>query len=151
MKKSAPQPSVAKDEAPVVVEVGSVENQDAPSSTEKVAKNKVGAKEKKKTAPAPVKQDDQLEKVQTKDVAKAKGKAKVASKKPKLVRDSFTFPATDYALIGELKQRALKAGHEIKKSEILRAGLLALSALSESTLIETLGLIDKLKPGRPSK
>jgi len=76
---------------------------------------------------------------------------KHAGKKPKLVRDSFTFPAADYALIGILKQRALKAGHEIKKSELLRAALFALSALSDPALIRALGGIVKLKPGRPAK
>ncbi|MFZ4538983.1 hypothetical protein [Propionivibrio sp.] len=71
---------------------------------------------------------------------------KHAGKKAKLVRDSFTFPAADYALIGVLKQRALKVGFEIKKSELMRAGLLVLSALSDATLIKALGGIDKLKP-----
>lgn len=85
-----------------------------------------------------------------KDEKKSK-EPKHAGKKPKLVRDSFTFPAADYAVIGVLKQRALTAGHEIKKSELLRAGLLALSALSDAALIRALGAINKLKPGRPSK
>ena len=76
-----------------------------------------------------------------------KGK-KHADKKRKLVRDSFTFPAADYARIGVLKQRSREAGHEVKKSELLRAGLIALSALSDSALLEALGAIDRLKPDR---
>ena len=149
MKKSVTQAPVVKDEVPAVATDVGVENQDAPASTVKTAKSKAGAK--KRSAPEPTKVDDQVEKVEAGEAAKVRGKGKVAGKKPKLVRDSFTFPATDYALIGELKQRALKAGYEIKKSEILRAGLLALSAMSESVLIKALGDIDKLKPGRPAK
>lgn len=77
--------------------------------------------------------------------------SKHPAKKPKLVRDSFTFPAVDYAQIGALKQRALQAGHEVKKSELLRAGLAVLCALSDAELIKALQAIDRLKPGRPAK
>ena len=76
---------------------------------------------------------------------------KAAMKRPKLVRDSFTFPATDYALIGTLKQRALNAGREIKKSELLCAGLAVLSTLTDAELLKTLDGRGKLKTGRPSK
>lgn len=76
---------------------------------------------------------------------------KPAARKPKLVRDSFTFPEADYARIGALKQRAMAAGREVKKSEVLRAGLVALSALSDAALLETLDSVDKLKPGRPAR
>lgn len=75
---------------------------------------------------------------------------KVSVKKPKLIRDSFTFPEADYALIGALKQRALKAGHEVKKSELLRAGLTVLSGFTDGALLKVLTGVDKLKTGRPS-
>ena len=83
--------------------------------------------------------------------AKEVKEKKHTDKKAKLIRDSFTFPAADYARIGALKQRALKAGHEVKKSELLRAGLIVLSVLSDTALLQALGGIDKLKPGRPAK
>ena len=76
---------------------------------------------------------------------------KAATKRPKLVRDSFTVPATDYALIGTLKQRALNAGREIKKSELLCAGLAVLSTLTDAELLKTLDGLGKLETGRPSK
>jgi hypothetical protein len=82
---------------------------------------------------------------------KAGKEKKSTAKQSKLVRDSFTFPASDYARIGELKQRALASGREIKKSEILRAGLVVLSALPEIRLLKVLDGLDKLKTGRPSK
>ena len=80
--------------------------------------------------------------------AKAK---KIVVKKPKLVRDSFTFPETDYAQLAALKQRALSAGHEIKKSELLRAGLAALVAMSDASLLKALAAVERIKTGRPSK
>ena len=43
------------------------------------------------------------------------------AKKAKLVRDSFTMPDGEYALIAALKKRCLDAGVPAKKSEILRA------------------------------
>ena len=72
-------------------------------------------------------------------------------KKPKLVRDSFTFPESDYVLIAGLKLRALSQEAEFKKSEILRAGLLALQSLSDAELLSVLGKIERIKTGRPAK
>lgn len=84
-------------------------------------------------------------------VVKENKAKKVAPKKAKLVRDSFTFPANDYALIGDLKQRALSAGRDVKKSELLRAGLTALTALSENDLLKALDAVERIKTGRPAK
>ena len=63
-----------------------------------------------------------------------KGKAsKVKKGKPakaekaKLVRDSFTMPDVEYALIATLKKRCLDAGISAKRSEILRASVSAQS------------------------
>lgn len=72
-------------------------------------------------------------------------------KKPKLVRDSFTFPQIDYDRIGQLKKRALGAGMEVKKSELLRAGLRLLCGLSDRELAAQLKTVEKIKPGRPAK
>ncbi|HEX2010600.1 MAG TPA: hypothetical protein VJN44_06645, partial [Roseateles sp.] len=59
---------------------------------------------------------------------------KAAEPKPakiKLVRDSFTMPADEYAALGALKQRALASAHPAKKSELLRAGVKLLAGLSD--------------------
>jgi hypothetical protein len=80
-----------------------------------------------------------------------KSAQKKAAKKPKLVRDSFTFPASDYALIAALKQRAIGAGVDVKKSELIRAGLAALVALSDEQLLAVVNSLEKIKTGRPAK
>jgi hypothetical protein len=71
-------------------------------------------------------------------------------KKPKLVRDSFKFPQQEYAAFDALKARCLKAGLAIKKSELVRAGLVALQSLDDDQLIEILNKLEKLKAGRPA-
>lgn len=76
---------------------------------------------------------------------------KQAPKKPKLVRDSFTIPETDYALFAALKQRVLSAGVEVKKSEILRAAVLVLAKLDDAELVKAIGLVERIKTGRPKK
>ncbi|MFA6970135.1 MAG: hypothetical protein WC208_01925 [Gallionella sp.] len=77
-------------------------------------------------------------------------KAKVA-KKPKVVRDSFTMPQSEYQKIAEIKALCLKAGVQVKKSEVLRAGVIALCAMSEPQLHTALSALDKIKTGRPNK
>jgi hypothetical protein len=88
--------------------------------------------------------------------SKPKGSNRSAGKGPakpraKLVRDSFTMPQADFALIDLLKQRALEFKRPTKKSELLRAGLQALADLSSQALESRLGALVELKTGRPRK
>jgi len=69
--------------------------------------------------------------------------------KVKLVRDSFTIPASEYAVLATLKQRALVAAHPVKKSELLRAGIQLLAALSDTALMAALKNVPAIKTGRP--
>jgi hypothetical protein len=73
------------------------------------------------------------------------------TKKMKLVRDSFTMPHQDYALIAALKERALEFKRPAKKSEFLRAGLHALAKLTHGELGSLLNSLTPLKAGRPKK
>ena len=69
----------------------------------------------------------------------------------KVVRDSFTFPSEDINLLGELKNRSLKCAINATKSEIVRAGLHALSSMSDKELVKILQELEKVKTGRPGK
>lgn len=87
--------------------------------------------------------------------AAAKPKAVAASKptkvkKPKLVRDSFTIPKAEYVVLDELKQRTIKLAQPAKKSELLRAGIKALAAMSDSALRTALQAVPAIKTGRPA-
>jgi ABC-type uncharacterized transport system ATPase subunit len=85
-------------------------------------------------------------------VAKEVKEAKVPKKpKPKVVRDSFTMPQSEYLKIAEIKELCLKAGFQVKKSEVLRAGVIALCAMGEEQLKKALSGLDKIKTGRPNK
>lgn len=75
--------------------------------------------------------------------------AKPVKLKVKLVRDSFTMPADDWALIDQLKARAIGFKRPAKKSELLRAGLQVLAGLPDSALQIALDKLQPLKPGRP--
>lgn len=70
-------------------------------------------------------------------------------KKPKLVRDSFTFPKDEYEVLGVLKDRMTKLAQPAKKSEIVRAGLKALAAMSDAVIKAALGAVPAIKTGRP--
>ena len=75
---------------------------------------------------------------------------KPSPKKVKLVRDSFSLPKAEYASIDTLKKRAMTMGVSVKKSELLRAGLMWLSGASDSALKAALTAVPTLKTGRPA-
>lgn len=91
--------------------------------------------------------------------AKAKATAPKAAKpakadkprKPKLVRDSFTIPKLEYAVIDALKERAARLGRPAKKSEVLRAGVMALQAMSDTAFLACVQGVPAIKTGRPAK
>ena len=75
---------------------------------------------------------------------------KPSPKKVKLVRDSFSLPKAEYASIDALKKRAMSMGVSVKKSELLRAGLMWLNGASDSALKAALTAVPTLKTGRPA-
>lgn len=79
--------------------------------------------------------------------------AKKAKKehKVKIVRDSFTMPQSEYQKIAEIKEACLEAGLQVKKSEVLRAGLKALAGMNAARLKHVLAGLEKIKTGRPKK
>ena len=69
----------------------------------------------------------------------------------KVMRDGFTMPADDYALIAQLQATGLESGLAVSKSAVLRAGLHALKALSAADLRQVFAVLAKVKLGRPPK
>ena len=71
--------------------------------------------------------------------------------KSSVIRDTFSMPPDDYARIEELRIIANKEGRSsTSKSEVVRAGLQALGLLNGQQLVEALGRLEKLVPGRKS-
>jgi len=113
------------------------------------AKSVASKKPANKTAAAPAKKASALPKAKAPTTAQPAAETKL--KKPKLVRDSFTFPKDEYQAIAGLKQKALGLKHSAKKSEILRAGLKLLSSLNDKAFLAALTNVPALKTGRPAK
>lgn len=76
--------------------------------------------------------------------------SKNSGKRAKLVRDSFTIPKAEFAAIDSLKLRAITLGVAVKKSELLRAGLMVLVDLNDAAFKAALTAVPTLKTGRPS-
>lgn len=72
------------------------------------------------------------------------------SRKPKLVRDSFTIPKAEFVVIDALKQRANQLARPVKKSELLRAGIKVLASLSDPAYLAALEQVPAIKTGRPA-
>jgi hypothetical protein len=73
------------------------------------------------------------------------------SPKLKMERDSFTMPKTEYAQLYVLKERLIKLGQPSKKSELLRAGIMQLTAMTDAALKAALAKVPAIKTGRPKK
>ena len=71
--------------------------------------------------------------------------------KVRLVRDSFTMPESDFALVAVLKARAVGQGRAAKKSELLRAGLQLLNQQDPAVLLAALERLQPIKTGRPKR
>ena len=108
----------------------------------KPAKKVASAPQKKPAATAPAPQ------APAKPNLVAPAAAKPVVQNAKVVRDGFTMPQADYDLLKSLKAQCLKAGVEVKKSELLRAGVQALAALSMTDLAARLKALPPVKAGR---
>jgi hypothetical protein len=60
-------------------------------------------------------------------------------------------PKSDYEKIAALKQKCLDAGISVKKSELLRAGLIMLEAAALKRLLAAVTAVEAVKTGRPAK
>ena len=86
-----------------------------------------------------------------KKVAKAAKPVKEKVPKLKMERDSFTMPKAEYAQFYVLKDRLVKLGAPAKKSELLRAGIMQLSAMTDTAFKAAMSKVPTIKTGRPKK
>lgn len=75
----------------------------------------------------------------------------VKDKKVKVIRDSFSIPKAELAQFNEMKKRAMGMGVSVKKSELIRAGLQALTSMSDAGFKKALASVPTIKTGRPAK
>ena len=116
-----------------------------------VAKKSVAPVPKPAPKAAAAKPAKPVKAVAKKPVAKPAVAPVAKVKKPKMVRDSFTIPKNEYDVLDVLKMRAAKLGSPVKKTELIRAGMKAIAALSDAAFKAALSAVPSLKTGRPAK
>jgi hypothetical protein len=125
----------------------------APAKKTAAVKKTVPAKTvRAKAAPTPAKVAQQAARAIASPAKPTRMKAMPAPAplaRPRLVRDSFTMPEQEYAVLATVKQACLKAGFEVKKSELLRIGVALLGQLDTASLRAVLDSLPQLKTGRP--
>lgn len=75
---------------------------------------------------------------------------RLKEKKPKLVRESFNLPMLDYLMLETLKLRGGKLGSPVKKSVLIRAGILAMAAMSDANFLMLLKSVPATKTSTPT-
>jgi hypothetical protein len=70
--------------------------------------------------------------------------------KVKMIRDSFTILKPEFAVLETLKLRPAKLATPVKKTELIRAGIKTLAALSDAAFIAAVRSVPNLKTGRPA-
>jgi len=116
-------------------------------AVKKAVRNSAASTKVKKDAPKAAKKA----KPTTQKVSPPKSIKTAKPKKPKLVRDSFTMPEQEYALLGQVKKACNAAGIDIKKSELLRIGVAHLAAMDLKRLKAAQTALTPLEAGRPKK
>lgn len=71
-------------------------------------------------------------------------------KKPKLVSNRCKMPDTEYAQLAALKKRLLALGIGVKKSALLRAGLMLLVDMDDGPLKKTMAKFELINASRPA-
>ena len=117
-----------------------------PVKSAKAAVTPPAAPAKSKTSPAKAPQPKASDNKNTAAPAKASKEKKI-----KVVRDSFTLPKTELLQITEMKKRAMTLGVEVKKSELIRAGLQALAGMADTAFKKAMANVPTIKTGRPAK
>ncbi|HYE01083.1 MAG TPA: hypothetical protein VEH84_16990 [Alphaproteobacteria bacterium] len=69
----------------------------------------------------------------------------------KVIRDQFSFPEEDHALLAILQKKLLGVGTVATKSELVRLGLAVLDSMAPQEVAEAHAKLRKLKPGRPGR
>ena len=82
---------------------------------------------------------------------KPPAKKTVEQPEVKTVKQMVSMTTQDKALLEELELKLMLKGIKLNKSEIMRAGLIALNTLTDKQLEKVAGSVSKLSVGRPKK
>lgn len=84
--------------------------------------------------------------VKTDEIKAKKYKKAKKNLTKKVIRDSFPFPEIEYSILSELKKTCIAEGIQVKRGEILRAGLQLLTHLTLPELKLAIGKVEKIEP-----
>jgi hypothetical protein len=90
-------------------------------------------------------------KAPAKSTKSTKGNKATKTVKTKLVRDSFAIPEKEYAALVAVKKTCLKAGLEIKKTELIRIGIALVNNLTTAKIKTAQAKLTQISAGRPKK
>jgi hypothetical protein len=130
---------------------GSIADSDSRASSAYQRLSKPSSKKRVGSATTTKKSAKAGKKGNTKMNAKTAADKKLDVKHAKLVRDSFTIPGDELQLLAEAKKKCLKAGIDIKKSELIRIGISLVYGLGLSRLKKEKRALQPIKTGRPKK
>jgi hypothetical protein len=108
------------------------------SSVKKVTVKKAAKKSAKKTSKKTL-------------VKSTKATKATKTVKTKLIRDSFAIPEKEYAALVAVKKTCLKAGLEIKKTELIRIGIALVNELTTAKIKTAQAKLTQISAGRPKK
>ncbi len=153
MSKNTPKPVATTSAAAKPSTTTPAKKTAAPKAAAVKATSSATASKKPVAAKAAVSKSAVSKPVTVKKVAATKTPVVKAPKAPKLKmeRDSFTMPKTEYAQFAVLKDRLVKLGQPAKKSELLRAGIMQLAAMTDAALKAAMAKVPTIKTGRPNK
>jgi hypothetical protein len=119
----------------------------------KATKDTIPATESTTLKPEPIKTAAKTEIAKNTKIKAVKAEKPIVVKTPKIkmIRDSFTIPKDEYAQLELLKERLISIGKPAKKSELLRAGIMLLTAMTDAKLKASLSVVPTIKTGRPAK
>lgn len=143
----AKQPDVSAVTSPTV----KAARRPARKTTKQVEVPPTAAKKKGQGKPAEKNADAKVKVVRGKVSASTEKATTERARKMKMVRDSFTFPEVEHKRLVEMKRRLIDLGKEVKKGELVRAGLGILAAMDNAQLLKAVALVEKVKTGRPKK
>lgn len=153
MSKNTPKPVATPSAAAKPSTTAPAKKAAAPKAAAVKATSSATASKKPVAAKAALSKSAVSKPVAVKKVAAAKTPVVKTPKAPKLKmeRDSFTMPKTEYAQFAVLKDRLVKLGQPAKKSELLRAGIMQLAAMTDAALKTAMAKVPTIKTGRPNK
>ncbi|RYZ79744.1 MAG: hypothetical protein EOP06_26620 [Proteobacteria bacterium] len=67
----------------------------------------------------------------------------------RVVRETFTIPEAEHSQVEGIRGRMLGKAIAVNKSEVVRAGLLAISELDDKSLVALFDRLERVKTGRP--